>query len=639
MLLNLLPYLHFRNYLFLLYFPPMLELASIVILGIVAQWAAWRIKLPAIFPLILIGLLAGPIASLDIFLGEKLIDPSRIFNQEGNILNYFVSLSVGIILFEGGLTLKLKEVRQVATTVRNLIIVGPIISLIGGGLAAHYILGIDIKIALLFGALIIVTGPTVIGPILRNVHPNIRVGTILRWESIIIDPIGALVAVLMYEFILSGGAGAQFTLTALITFGKTVVSGVVMGIFCAWVLYFLLKKHLVPDYLTNVVSLALVFIAFVGADLIASESGLLAVTIMGMILANLKIPEISSILNFKESLTVLLISILFIILSANIEVEQLKLLGWGSLIIFMVVILVLRPLSVFISSIGSNLNWKERIFISWIGPRGIVAAAIASIFALSIIENGSLSPSDMEDARLLIPLTFLIILGTVMIQGGSAKMVATWLGVTKKDPEGFLILGAHEAARLIAKYLQDNSIHAMLVDTSHTNVNEAKMMNLQVSDENILSDELVEKLEVTDLGIFMAMTSNNELNIFACRKFKKDFGRSTNYRLITRNEMKFNSLVRPKYLLFGSDDDYYKLLDVARKNPFIHEFAIEKDQDLNILIARLPNESIPLFIRSEDNHMTVIQVDAKIRTKVGDKLVYMGKKLDTQTNQEDTHLP
>lgn len=605
----------------------MLELASIIILGIFAQWAAWRMKLPAIFPLILIGLLAGPIASLDIFLGSKLIDPARIFNQEGNILNYFVSLSVGIILFEGGLTLKLKEVRHVATTVRNLIIVGPIISLIGGGLAAYYILGIDIKIALLFGSLIIVTGPTVIGPILRNVHPNVKVGTILRWESIIIDPIGALVAVLMYEFILSGGAGAQFTLTALITFGKTVVSGVVMGVFCAWILYYLLRKHLIPEYLTNVVSLALVFVSFVGADLIAPESGLLAVTLMGMILANLKIPEINTILNFKESLTVLLISILFIVLSANIEIVQLQMLGWGSLIIFLIVILILRPLSVFISSIGSNLNIRERIFISWIGPRGIVAAAIASIFALSIIENGNLSDQLIEDARLLIPLTFLIILGTVLIQGASAKTVAGWLGVTKKDPQGFLILGAHEGGRLIGKYLQDNGLHVMLVDTSHTNVNEAKMMNLQAIDENILSEDLAERLEVTDLGIFMALTSNNELNIFACRKFKKDFGQSTTYRLITRNEMKFSSLVRPKYLLFNYSADYYKLLDLARNKPFIHEWPVDKEMELRVALAQLSDKSIPLFIRSADNHFTVIQVDANLRISPGDKLVYLGEEM------------
>lgn len=604
----------------------MLELAAILILGIIAQWVSWKIKLPAIFPLIMIGLIVGPLASMDVFFGQKLIDPDRIF--EGNMLNYFVSLSVGVILFEGGLTLKLKEVRQVATTVRNLIIIGPIISLVGGGLAAYYLLDIDIRIALLFGALIIVTGPTVIGPILRNIHANRNVGTVLKWESIIIDPIGALVAVLMYEFILSGSGGAQFTGQALMTFGLTIVAGAGAGVFSAWLLYYMLKKHLVPSYLVNVISLAMVMFCFTGADMISKESGLLAVTIMGMILANLKIPEISEILNFKESLTVLLISILFIILSADIDIAQLQLLGWNSALIFGLVVLVLRPLTVFLSSINTNLSIKEKIFISWIGPRGIVAAAIASIFAISIMEQGNLSAAERQDAELLIPLTFLIILGTVVIQGSTAKMVARWLGVTEKDASGFLILGAHEASRSIAQYLKQQGIHAVMVDTSHNNINEARMQNLPVMERNILQDDLSESIELTDIGRFLALTSNNELNIFACRKFRKDFERKEAYRLITRNEMKFTQLVRPKDILFGTKIDFYKLINLARKYPVVKEFSFTSEGQMQQLMQAMPETVVPVFIRDKDDGLHPVLTDSTMEYREGCCLAYIGEVID-----------
>ncbi len=600
----------------------MIELASILVLGIFAQWVSWKVKLPAIFPLILIGLVVGPLASSDLLFGYKLIDPDRIF--EGNMLSYFVSLSVGIILFEGGLTLRLKEVRQVASTVRNLVTIGPIISLVGGGLAAHYIAGLDLRIALLFGSLIIVTGPTVIGPILRNVQARRDVATVLKWESIVIDPIGALVAVLMYEFIISGNAGSQFTQQALSTFGLTLLAGSVAGAFFAWLLYYMLRKKRIPDYLINVVSLAMVTFCFTSADLVAKESGLLAVTVMGMILANLKLPELQEILNFKESLTVLLISILFIILSADIEIEQLQKLGWDSVLIFLIVVFVLRPITVFVSAIGSSLSFRDRLFISWIGPRGIVAAAIASIFAISILEHNGLSAAEKQDAELLIPLTFLIILGTVVIQGTTAKLVARALGITEKDRNGYLILGAHEAGRAIAGYLQRQGLNVILVDTSHTNVNEAKMMNLSVIERNILSEDLSDNLELSDVGQFMALTANNELNIFACRKFRKDFEGRNAYRLITRNEMKFTSLVRPKDILFGAKVDFYRLINGARKNPSLRELPINSQEQLSRILTQQQDTVIPVFLRHKDNKLDVILNEQEVTYREGDSLAYFG---------------
>ena len=611
----------------------MIELSAILILGISAQWIAWKIKMPAIFPLILIGLVVGPLASH--FLDDKMIDPARIFS--GKMLHYFVSLSVGVILFEGGLTLRLKEVRKVASTVRNLLIIGPIVTLIGGAVAAHYILGLDVRVAMLFGSLIIVTGPTVIGPILRNVLPSRNITTVLRWESIIIDPIGALVAVLMYEFILSGGMSTEYTFTALWTFFITIMSGALWGGFCAFLLYYFIKKSWVPQYLINVFSLALVLLCFSGADLLANESGLLGVTVMGMILANLKLPELADILNFKESLTVLLISILFIILAANIDMDQLFLLGWNSAIILGIVILLLRPASVFLSSIRSHLSFRERLYISWIGPRGIVAAAIASIFTINLVENETLSQSVRDDAQLLLPLTFLIILGTVILQGSSAKPVAKALGVIGKDLGGFAILGAHEGGRLIAAYLKRMEVDVVLVDTNRSNLNEARMMGLHVVEGNILSDDLSETISFTEIGNFMALTSNNELNMLACRKFKQDFDRPSAFRLISRNEMKYQALVRPKDILFSNKADFLALINMVRVNTEVLEVAVKNERELKLFTANPHDDFLPLFVRYNDNRLELVLANHTYEYSEGCKVAYIGqlrKQPAAKVNQE-----
>ena len=271
----------------------MLELAAIIVLGIFAQWIAWRMRIPAIFPLIIIGLFVGPLSIL--FLENQWINPENIF--AGKTMYYFVSLSVGVILFEGGLTLKFKEVRKIAGVVRNLLIIGSVIMLVGGALAAHYILEMDYRVGLLFGSLIIVTGPTVIAPILQSVRPNRNVSTILKWEGILIDPIGALVAVLVFEFI-SAGEGHEFTQVALAEFGKIVLFGFTFGFTFAHALGFCIKKNIIPHYLLNVFTLATVLGVFVLADLFAHESGLLAVVVMGMVLGNINLPNIKELLYF-----------------------------------------------------------------------------------------------------------------------------------------------------------------------------------------------------------------------------------------------------------------------------------------------------------------------------------------------------
>ncbi|NNE31035.1 MAG: sodium:proton antiporter, partial [Winogradskyella sp.] len=508
----------------------MLELAGIIILGILAQWVAWKFKIPAILPLILIGLLVGPIAaeflSAD---GTKWIEP--IWNGDeglfpGESLFYFVSLAIGIILFEGGLTLKRGEIKNVGPVITKLITIGSLITFFGAAVAAYYIFNLSWKMSFLFAALIIVTGPTVITPILRNIPLKKDVSAVLKWEGILIDPIGALVAVLVYEFI-SVDAGGEFTKTALIEFGKIVLFGFTFGFTFAHTLNFILNKKWVPHYLMNVFSLAAVLGLFVLSDAFAHESGLLAVVVMGMVLGNSNSPHLKDILYFKESLSVLLISILFILLAANINFDELLLIyNWKTGILFLVIVLVIRPLGVFLSTYGSRLKLNEKLFISWVGPRGIVAAGIASLFGLKLASKG------VSGAEYITPLVFVIVLGTVLLNATTARLFARLVGVFLVKSDGILIVGASKVSRLLGHYLETNGRHVVLIDSNQSNIAKAKELGLEALTTNIYSDNLMNNIELNDVGYLMAMTGSSEINKYAINKFSKQFGENGSFRLV-----------------------------------------------------------------------------------------------------------
>jgi len=606
----------------------MLELAGIIILGIIAQWVAWRLKLPAILPLILIGLLVGPIATLYTEDGAKLIEPiwngtKGLFPGDG--LYYFVSLAISIILFEGGLTLKRSEIANVGPVITKLITVGSIVTFFGAGIAAHYIFGLSWQISFLFSALIIVTGPTVITPILRNIPLKKDVSTVLKWEGILIDPIGALVAVLVFEFI-SVGEGTGYTQTALIEFGKILLFGTTFGFTFAHALAFAIKKNLIPHYLMNVVSLSVVLLVFVESDVFAHESGLLAVVVMGMVMGNMNLPNLKELLYFKESLSVLLISILFILLAANIDVTDLELLyNWQTIALFAVVVFLIRPLGVLLSTHGSNLKINERMFIGWVGPRGIVAAGIASLFGSKLLAKGE------PGAEYITPLVFMIVLGTVLLNATTARIFAKVVGVFLTKSEGVLIIGASKVSRLIANYLKKNKRHVVLIDNNQSNIDKAKKLGIEAMTANIFSDNLTDNIELNDMGYLMALTGNSEINKFAIDKFKKQFGENGAFRIVNPDEMN-DPENNPEEGLFSHTDDFIKLTDAARKYPSINEIELKnKDHyDGLIEITKADNDIIPLFLKEEKGDLKIISSFSKeiADIKEGQKLVYLGKVFD-----------
>jgi NhaP-type Na+/H+ or K+/H+ antiporter len=604
----------------------MLELAGIIILGILAQWVAWKLKIPAILPLILIGLLVGPIAATYITEdGSKWIEP--IWNGEkglfpGDYLYNFVSLAISIILFEGGLTLKREEIKNVGPVITKLITLGAAITFFGVGIVAHKIFNLSWELSFLFSGLIIVTGPTVITPILRNIPLKKDISTVLKWEGILIDPIGALVAVLVFEFITVGGESG-FTKTAFIEFGKIILFGTTFGFAFANALAYVINKKMIPHYLLNVASLSTVLLVFVESEIFAHESGLLAVVVMGMVLGNSKLKNIKELLYFKESLSVLLISILFILLAANMNIDELMLLySWKTLALFAIVVFVIRPLAVFASTINSKLKFNEKIFISWVGPRGIVAAGIASLFGSKLLKQG------VEGAEYITPLVFMIVLGTVLLNATTARFFARIIGVFLKKSNGILIVGASNPARLIASYLRDKGKRIVIIDSNKQFIEQALEDNLEALNVNIYDDELTNNIELNDVGYLIALTANDTVNKQALENFSGVFGEHGSFKIASSTEIN-EATVEEKLHFFTPKDDYINLSEAFRENPIIHQVKIKDEKQYKEVLSVLYAEekSIPLFVEKGTGLYLITEYERDKLPKKELIISYLGKKI------------
>jgi NhaP-type Na+/H+ or K+/H+ antiporter len=484
-------------------------LVGILGVGFLAQWLAWRVRLPAILFLLLAGILMGPVAGV--------LKPDTLL---GPLLFPVVSLAVSVILFEGSLTLRFSELPDIGRAVRGLVTYAAVLSVLLLGVAAHYLAGLNWEVALLFGALTCVTGPTVIAPILRTVRPNARIANTLRWEGIVIDPLGALFAVLVYEAIVSRQQGHTVGV-----FLAVIASGVVIGLLAAWMLALLLRRQLIPEYLQNFGTLVAVLLAFSVSNAITHESGLLTVTVMGIALGNMRGVHIDDILDFKENLTTLLVSTLFILLAARLQWPLPDGVLWSGIAIFVVAQLIVRPLTATIASIGSTLTWRERALIAWIAPRGIVAAAVSALFALKLDALG------MAGANDIVPLVFILIIGTVVLQSATARPLARWLKVAEPDPSGVLIYGSDQAARVVARALTDAGVHAIVADDDWDGVRLARMEGLQTFFGYPASSYAERHLDLTGIGRLLAMSVHRERNALACVYYRQEFGRGKVYRL------------------------------------------------------------------------------------------------------------
>ncbi len=596
----------------------LIGLALIIGLGIGAQWLAWRLGLPAILLLLIGGFIAGP------FMGW--IKPVDLF---GNLLLPIVSVSVAIILFEGGLSLKFSELKEVGVIVRNLVSIGVVVSWVFTTIASYFVLGLDLRLSTLLGAVLVVTGPTVVIPLLRHVRPSGRVGSVIKWEGIVIDPIGAILALLVFEAILAGGLGEATRHTIFIVI-KSIAIGGATGFLGAQLLILVLRYHWVPDFLQNPVSLMVVVAVFTISNYFQTECGLLAVTLMGIILANQKVVSVKHIIEFKENLRVLLISSLFIILASGLNLEDIYgVITLKSIIFLLILVLIVRPASVFISSLRNGTALKEKLFLSWMAPRGIVAAAVSSVFALRLVE------ADYANAQVIVPMTFLVITGTVALYGLTAAPVAKLLGLASPNPQGILIVGAHSWARGIGKMLQDSGCEVLMLDSNWSNVSSSRQMGLRAYFGNVLSEEVMDEIEFSGVGRLMALTSNDEINSLSALHFLDIFGRAGVYQLPKQSKFKTTSEESiPKHLrgrlLFNTEATYSYLENRFDEGAVLKKTLLTDEFDYDSFLALYKDSAIPLFIVKEDRELVVISSDKNIKPQPGQQLIALVDELSEQ---------
>lgn len=571
-----------------------LLLASIGVLSLFCQWLAWRVRMPAIVFLLAAGIACGPVLHY--------LTPEDVF---GDLLFPMVSLAVAIILFEGSLTLRLSEIRGHGAMVRNLIPVGSVVTGIIGTLAAHWILDIAWEVALLFGAISVVTGPTVIAPLLRAVRPKAKLANILQWEGIIIDPVGALLAVLVYEGIVSWGQGNVFG-HSLYIFSTTIVVGTALGSAAGYLNGQVLRKHWIPQYLHNAGTLSFMLGVYALSNEIAHESGLLTVTIMGIWMANMKQVEVESILEFKESLSVLLISALFIILAARIEFSAIADLGWGLAVVLAILMLVARPLSIFIAAIGTRLNWREKLFLSWIAPRGIVAAAVSALFAFQLQNHGFVG------GETLVPLVFMLIITTVTVQSLTARPIAKLLGVAEPPEFGFLIIGANTVARMIAAELTKHEVPVVLADTSWENVRLARMENLQVYFGNPVSEHAANQLDLTGIGNLLVISPYKHMNSLATYHFLDWFGDHNSVYSLAEGEQDQTAryqtaekIQRTRGLFDGVS--YAKLASLVSQGYSVKTTQLSDAFTYQNFLDQHQNQALVLFVLDGKDHITPVK--------------------------------
>lgn len=509
----------------------MIAIACVAALGGICQWLAWRIKLPSILFLLTAGILVGPVLGW--------FDPDKLL---GDLLFPVVSIAVAIILFEGGLTLKLSDIRGHGAVVTRLITVGVLLTWLLLATTVHFLFDMSWSLALIFGSITVVSGPTVVKPLLRAVRPSDKVGHILHWEGILIDPIGVFLALLVFDFVILDmpGNGLGHIVFVLM---KLIVIGTGVGAAAGYATATVLRRYLVPDYLVNVLTLITVICAFVFAESLQHESGLLAVTIMGVWLANTRGLHVGKILHFKEDLTVLLISTLFILLASRVNITVIPQYWWQILLLLVIAQFIIRPLNAYLCTIRSDLAIGERLFIGWLSPRGIVAAAVSSVFFLRLQEVG------MPMSELLVPLTFSVIIGTVVFQSLTAKPLADKLGISNPEPNGVLFLGANEIALQLAAALREHSIKIMLSDSSWGRVRAARQQGFEAYHGNPTSGHAAENLDLQGIGKLIAVSSNRDTNALAGMHFRQEFGSSSVFTLEGT-----------------SDDAQYERFDTANRN-------------------------------------------------------------------------
>ena len=527
---------------------PIVQLGGVVVLAFAVTWLGERARVPVILPLLVTGFLIGPVFNL--------INPDDLL---GDLLSPVVAIAVGLILFEGGLSLRLREMEGQQRVLWLLVTVGVVITWIVGAIVTRLFTDLSVGMSVLTGSILVVSGPTVIGPLLTLVRPSRSVASVLKWESIIIDPIGALLAVITFEVLLLGGPPTASGGDILVDMVRFIVVGLVAGAVIAYGASEALRHHWVPEHLQPLFGLSIALLAFMIANSLAAESGLLATTALGFTLANQRRARTEQIVQFSEVVRVLLIGVLFLILSARLTTEQLRIDGPGAIALILALVLIARPLAVAVSTWRSKLNWQERTLIGGVAPRGIVAASVASVFALELQHEG------IVGAEELTPLVFAVIVGTVIVYGVGMGPLARKLGLAERHQEGCLILGAGPVERAIGDALADSGVAVVMATTNRQDHYEARMAGRRAFYGNVLARDVDLDLDLAGIGRLLAMTPNDDVNTLASTRFAPTFGGAETFQLAPRVQATgIDSDPATEFggrQLFGTDWNYTEIHD------------------------------------------------------------------------------
>lgn len=583
-----------------------LQIVIAVLAGITAQVIAEYFQVPSIVFLLIFGILLGA-DSLNILHPHDL----------GIGLEVLVALSVAIILFEGGLNLELRELGRVSGSLRNLVTIGTLITLVGGGMAAHWLAEFPWSIAFLYASLVVVTGPTVISPLLKQVSVDRQVATLLEGEGVLIDPVGAILAVVVLNTILNTNAAPLDIISGLVL---RLGIGTVVGGLGGWLLGLFLKKaNSLSEELKNLVVLAAVWGLFGLSQSLRSESGLMATVIAGIVLKASAIPEERMLKRFKGQLTVLCVSVLFILLAADLSIESVFALGWGSVLSVFVLMLVVRPISVAICTWNSTMNWRQKVFLAWIAPKGIVSASVASLFAILLTEKG-INGGDAIKA-----LVFLTILMTVFFQGLTARWLAKRLQITSSDAKGAVIIGCDALGRFMGRLFQQLGESVVMIDTDPEACTKAEAENLPVFQSSALDPDVLTEAGIESMGTFLALTNNGEVNLVLAQRAVEEFqpprvlaAFPQNSSAESSSKTKVNQALIPQLQIktWNSyiDDGQIKLGRTVLQEP---EFSF-KMAHLKALIRA--GEMLPLLVKRNDSLQVAV---AGEEWQIEDEIYYL----------------
>lgn len=577
-------------------------------LGVGSQWIAWRFRLPAIVVMSIVGLLVGPVFGL--------MNPEQDF---GELFKPIISLAVAVILFEGSLNLDMKEVRGLGRPVFRIVTFGAFISWILGALAAHYVAGLSWAVAFVIGGLFIVTGPTVILPLLRQAKLKPRPAKILKWEGIIVDPIGALLAVFAFE-IIEFIMGTNVNPSELLLFFLASLFAVILGWACGKGVGWMFETGYVPEFLKSPVVFTVVIACFTIADEITHETGLLSVTAMGMTLANMHISSIADMRHFKENISLLLISTIFVMLTASltqetlVEIFNVQIIGFVLLMLFIV-----RPLSIFLSTMGTDLSKSEKLLVGWIAPRGIVALTVASYFASILLESG------FEDASILISLTFALVFTTVVAHGFTIGWLSKKLGLSMEGPPGVLISGGSQFATGMAKTLEDLKVPVLIADSSWERLSRTRAAGIKSYHGEILSEQTEYYLDMTPYEYLIAATELDSYNALVCTTFVPEFGRNNLYQLSLsdREGDNLENLVHTigGRVLFKEGASWEELNIMVESGYVFRKTNITEQYKYENYLNNIDSEAVILFIKKPSGKIEFFSPEVENRAENGDVVV------------------